>query len=88
METKEKELKSIYDGAKSFYKKAMVINEDKKTILISYRTEVCFIKKGVAVVLGTWSQTTSRHIKEFLKQNGFKAEDTKQILNDYCDLKQ
>jgi hypothetical protein len=36
-----------------------------------------------AEVYGTYSSTTLRHIKEFLKQNGFKAESSKQIMADY-----
>ena len=82
-EYKEIELKPIYDGRKSFYKKANTFKDGNKTILISYQTKVCFIENKKAVVYGTYSNTTLRHIKEFLKQNGFKAEDKKQILNDY-----
>ena len=38
---------------------------------------------GKAYVVDTYSQTTLRHIKEFLKQNGFKADSKKQIMEDY-----
>ena len=87
----ENELECINDSRKSFYGKAIVKDSEDclmgERILIktlfSYGTEVAFIENGIAVVLGQWSATTSRHIKEFLKQNGFKAEDTKQILKDY-----
>ena len=79
----EEELMIQYDSRKSFYKKAHVKTEDNKKILISYNTEVAYIKDGFAVVLGLYSMTTTRHIKEFLKQNGFKAENSKQILKDY-----
>ena len=34
-------------------------------------------------VFGLYSVTTLRHIKEFLKQNGFKAETKAQIAKDY-----
>lgn len=51
--------------------------------LISYSTEVATIANGVARVRGTYSNTTLRHIKEFLKQEGFKAENSKQIMADY-----
>lgn len=51
--------------------------------LISYNTEVATIAEGIARVRGTYSQTTLRHIKEFLLQNGFKAENSKQIMADY-----
>lgn len=79
----EYELNCTYDSRKSFYGKARVREEDGKLILISYTTEVAYIENGKASVLGEWSGTTSRHIKEFLRQNGFKAENTKQILKDY-----
>ena len=45
----------------------------------------CSIKDKKATVNGTYSQTTLRHIKEFLKQEGFKAETQRQILNDYSE---
>ena len=77
-----------YDARQSFYGKAKVRQEGDKLILISYITQVAYIEKlgggnFNVVVLGTWSNTTTRHIKEFLKQNGFKAETSKQILEDY-----
>lgn len=73
-----------YDSRKSFYGKARVITESNgdKT-LISYQTEVARIKNGKPEVYGTYSATTLRHIKEFLKQNGYKAENSKQIMTDY-----
>lgn len=76
-------LEPRYDSRKSFYGKAEVRDEDGKQILRSYNTDVAYIKDGKAVVNGTYSQTTLRHIKEFLKQNGFKAETSAQILKDY-----
>ena len=77
------ELIPIYDSRKSFYSKAITMKDNGKITLISYNTEVSYIEDGKAFVLGVWSTTTSRHIKEFLKQNGFKADDKKQILKDY-----
>lgn len=74
-----------YDGRKSFYNKARVdVNGrtgDEK--LYSYNTLVAEIKNGKPVVYGTYSATTLRHIKEWLKQNGFKADTAKQIMADY-----
>lgn len=84
----EYELHIRYDSRKSFYGKARVREEDGKTILRSYNTDVAYIKDGIAVVNGSYSQTTLRHIKEFLKQNGFKAETSKQILKDYDEPKE
>ncbi len=72
-----------YDTRASFYNKARVCLDSGIKTLYSYETKVCYIKDGVAVVLGVWSGTTTRHIKGFLKQNGFKAENKNQILKDY-----
>lgn len=74
-----------YDSRKSFYGKAQVDTGDKgdQNKLYSYDTLVAEIKDGKPVVYGTYSQTTLRHIKDWLKQNGFKAETSKQIMNDY-----
>lgn len=79
----EFKLKPEYDSRKSFYGKARTYEENGKTVLVSYNTEVAYIQDGKAVVKGTYSDTTLRHIKEFLKQNGFKAESKQQILKDY-----
>ena len=74
-----------YDNRKSFYNKARVdVNGrtgDEK--LYSYNTLVAEIKNGKPVVYDTYSATTLRHIKEWLKQNGFKADTAKQIMADY-----
>ena len=84
-----------YDGRNSFYGKAVVeIQPDGTKILYSYDTPVCKIENG-KVILGkgrdrgysylVWkvSQTTLRHVKEFLKQEGFKADSVSQIEKDY-----
>lgn len=72
-----------FDSRKSFYGKATEIYYDGKIELQSYSTIVAYIKDGKAVVTGWYSQTTSRHIKEFLKQHGFRADNKAQILKDY-----
>lgn len=74
-----------YDARQSFYGKAQVDTGDKgdKNKLYSYDTLVAEMKDGKPVVYGTFSATTLRHIKEWLKQNGFKAENAKQIMADY-----
>ena len=71
-----------YDSRKDFYHKARVKTENGVKILISYQTEVCKIVNGKPEVYGEYSQTTMRHIKEFLKQNGFKVDNTKQVLKE------
>jgi hypothetical protein len=76
-------LEPRYDARKSFYGKAEVRKEGNKLILKSYATDVAQIEDGKATVFGTYSPTTSRHVKEFLLQNGFWAFNTKQIMKDY-----
>jgi len=77
------ELPVRYGSQKSFYKKAKVEVSDGKQSLYSYGTRVAEIENGKAKVYGTYSATTLRHIKEFLLQNGYKAETSKQIMKDY-----
>lgn len=89
------DLGTQYDSRASFYGKARVeVNNTNDVIkLISYNTHVATIlvdpqhlisdNGKQARVFGTYSQTTLRHIKEFLKQNGFKADNSKQIMADY-----
>ncbi len=81
------ELCPYYDSAKSFYGKAKVIEIENDVFLMSYDTIVAFFNRDtkVAKVIGTYSATTLRHIKEFLKQSGFKAETKKQIEKDYIE---
>ena len=63
------ELQARYDSRKSFYGKAQVIEkEDGSRELKSYNTIVSREKDGVIEHLGKWSQTTTRHQKEFEKQ--------------------
>jgi hypothetical protein len=81
--TFEIKLQPKYDARASFYGKAKIRKEGNKLILQSYNTDVAVIENGRATVFGTYSMTTSRHIKEFLLQNGFKADNTKQIMKDY-----
>lgn len=79
------ELQAQCDSRASFYGKAQVRSEDGRTILQSYSTDVAYIENGKAHINGTYSMTTLRHIKEFLKQNGFKAESKDQIIEDYTN---
>lgn len=75
-----------FDNAKSFYNKAVVeIDENGNKHLCSYNTLVCELDglNSVAKVHNVQSATTLRHIKEFLRQNGFVADTKKQIVADY-----
>jgi hypothetical protein len=77
------DLDTRYDSRASFYGKARVEQNEDEYRLISYTTLVATIKGGKATVHGTYSPTTLRHIKEFLKQHHFKAESLAQIEKDY-----
>lgn len=78
------ELCAIYDDRASFYGKAHVLRSGKTEKLQSYETIVACIRAGKnPIVYGLYSQTTTRHIKEFLRQRGYKAETAKQIMRDY-----
>lgn len=77
------ELTPVLDTRKSFYKKAHVLTEDNKTILISYSTRVAEIEDGKAKIFGTYSPTTLRHIKDFLYQNGFEIGTKKELMEMY-----
>lgn len=80
-----------YDRRKSFYHKAKVVSfKDGREVLYSYGTPVCRIgKDGKATLLRKgyygWgsSATTLRHVKEFLKQHGLRADSSSQIGRDY-----
>lgn len=91
------DLSAKFDKAKSFYGKAVVEEDDDKLTLYSYKSKVCEVNKRACkssdddardcVTIFTPymydSATTVRHIKEFLKQYGFKAETKNQIFSDY-----
>ena len=86
--TNEKELLPIYDDAKSFHGKAWVFSGHKTLLLKSYDTYTAGIDLTNSTVKlfnkpNAFSNTSLRHLKEFLKQNGFKAETKSQILKDY-----
>ena len=63
------ELSARYDSRASFYGKAHVIDYGNGTYeLQSYSTIVSRCVNGKVEHLGWWSQTTSRHQKEFERQ--------------------
>lgn len=89
------DLSPRYDSRNSFYGKASVEEKDDGTkILYSYGSKVAMIKDGKAILglgknrgyeylLWAYSPTTLRHVKEFLKQNGFRADSRAQMEKDY-----
>lgn len=76
------ELTVRYDNRNSFYGKAIVDYSRGVRTLFSYGTKVVTIKNNV-VTLGKfydYSQTTLRHVKEFLKQEtNFFIDNVKDI---------
>lgn len=84
------QLMPIYDSRKDFYHKAIVREMKNKSILYSYETRVCTIK-GDKVYLNKkvdkdllFSQTTLRHIKEFIAQQLGVHDLTKKDLIEWC----
>jgi hypothetical protein len=81
------ELSPQYDSRKSFYGKAKVVVGNGKVTLYSYNTPVCEIDANTneVTLLDLWdsSQTTLRHVKEFLQQHGFKAGSKQQLAKMY-----
>lgn len=69
----EKILKCKYDSRNSFYNKAKTRRNGELEILTSYNTDVAIYnhKLNNIQVLGWFSQTTARHINEFLQIMGF-----------------
>lgn len=88
----EIELNCIYDTRKSFYGKAKVMKQDigttnfKELVLYSYSTMVAkiIIGKGKIkyIYYGKYSQTTTRHQKEFFKQNGLSDKEIKELFKN------
>lgn len=81
----KEELKPIYDRRKSFYKKAFIVrNADNSIDLLSYATIVATIKDGKLHINGFYSNTTLRHIKEFIEQMGFQCGSKAELEKMYC----
>ena len=81
------ELTPKFDSSQNFYHKATVTTIDTGLVLRSYETPVVVIdnETNEVTLLPRWddSATTLRHVKEFLRQNGFKAETKAQMTKDY-----
>ena len=78
-------LKATYQ--KSYYKKAKVFMDDDFIVLRSYDTDVIAIdreKNKIIRLWNGWSKTTSIHINDFLKQNGFSTLNKKEWLAMEC----
>ena len=65
-----------YDGAMSFYGKAIIIEDEETVKLQSYDTIVCVYDKtyNSVKIKGWYSMTTGRHIRSFLEFLGVRVE--------------
>lgn len=75
------ELAARFDSRKSFYGKAQVAQDENESTLYSYNTQVAKVdKNGKLTLFPAWnySQTTRRHVREFVKQ--FNVEDQFEAL--------
>ena len=86
METKK--LEAIYDGRKSFYGKSQLIENEEKIELESYNTIVAtyYKKENKFLLHGKYSQTTTRHQKEFANQLGFSFKNSKELFDKYLEV--
>ena len=83
-------LDCIYDSCKSFYGKAIVEEFEDNIVkgakLYSYGTLVAIYTYDKVTGLkrydyfGRYSQTTTRHQKEFFRQNGLSHKDSDKIV--------
>lgn len=77
---KKYELLPIYDSKKSFYHKAIIEEENENIKLYSYNTLVCTLSHNDIILNDNidqsllFSNTTLRHIKEFLKQFYYNSD--------------
>lgn len=76
-------LQPIYINQKSFYNKAQVKHlENGHKVLYSYNTRVCELNADNQIIeIGYYSQTTARHINDFLQQNNLSKMTKKEIEN-------
>ena len=82
------ELMAKYDSRKSFYKKAYVVMNGDRALLLSYDTPICEAEGGKLIFDKKYfdednlTQTTLRHVREFAKQyaNYFGVVSKKAII--------
>lgn len=86
--TKIYELTARYDRRKSFYGKAQIIETPQTLTLLSYSTQILQYNKRTKKIKylcrdeWAYTQTTNRHINEFLLQfTNESALSKKEILN-------
>lgn len=80
------ELLPVFDCRKSFNKKAYVIVEGCTQMLYSYGTHILTESNGKITYItdnkNHFTQTTNRHINEFLRQRlGWRGKSKSELLN-------
>lgn len=83
-------LEPQYDSRNSFYRKAIVEKRGNISYLYSYGTKVAEInwdKTGneKCVIHGFYSNTTTRHIKDFIYQAGLPCGSTNELWEMYTE---
>lgn len=84
--TKTYYLKTIYDNAKSFYNKAVIIENENTKTLKSYNTNILKLDQTTNTLTfltknkNHFTMTTNRHINEFLQQFTNHTKKTKSEL--------
>lgn len=80
------DLQARYDSRASFYGKAKVVEDKDILKLYSYDTLVATVEKTnngfECHYLGKYSQTTTRHQKEFFRQVGLGESDIKELFKE------
>lgn len=75
-EDTEEYLEPRFDSRASFYKKAKVVKKDNgDEELYSYGTHVGGVRGGKPYSKGKFSQTTTRHQKDYFQQRGFDPKE-------------
>lgn len=87
-EDTEEFLEPRFDSRASFYKKAKVVKRDNgDEELYSYDTHVGGVKDGKPYSKGKWSQTTTRHQKEYFQQKGYDPKDVEVVESKKVERK-
>jgi len=82
-------LEPVIDRRKSFYKKAKIlIDSDGNKYLKSYDSIIAEVKNGKVKIntdIYLWdSQTSLRHLKDFLYQLGYTIGNKQELIKMYC----
>ena len=78
------DLECRYDSRNSFYGKAQVVEKEGERELYSYGTLVAKVisnwNKTIYEYYGKYSQTTTRHQKDFFKQHGLNDKQIEEVF--------